>query len=743
MVKRIFAAASCAALLVSLTACGSVPKQPAFDGSAVNSALSDTLIAENDKLRLEWDPLTKGVILVDLATGTKWGTTPVSNGEEEFDELGMPIRKHDMVNSPITVTCRNLAARGAEELYAYSGAVNEGVVRCARIENGLRVEYFFPQAQIMIPVNYILEDDYVSIRIDPTEIQEGDTRVTAVTVAPFWCSVKNDEEDSYLFVPSGSGALVDPSTISQQGARYSEAVFGRDYTMEDWYIATNTADIRLPVYGAKSGGAATCAIIDGGAESAVIEAVVGSQAYRYTAAYTTFRLRGYTQHIAEVFNDMNIDNIYAAQMIDTPVSIRLYPLTGEKANYSGMAEVYRRYLIEEHGLQPSGEQTRLHVNLVGGTQITRSFLGIPYTTLCTATTLNQAVQIVEELSESLGAFSVNLRGFGKSGVDIGSIAGGFGSGSGLGNAGDLRSLAKLCREKGNKLYMDFDLVRFSDGGDGFSALFDAASTAGGQTAVKYLTDKAVRDDVLSSAYHLLRPSQLEKAARQLSKKTGDWGLSGVTLSSLSTMAYSDYSDGGSPLYYSRAGFPEAAEAAIRAIRSEACEFVAADANAYAALLADAIIDAPTASSKEQIFMADVPFYGMVFTGYVPLASGSVNLAGDYDRAVLAAVESGFGVGYTLIASWDTQLILSEYPYFHSSLYSNEKERLIGLSNRLAAYYDKTKGAAIVSHSILDSGLRETVFDNGVTVYVNYCDTAVPGPGGLVPALDYLVSEGVA
>ena len=54
---------------------------------------------------------------------------------------------------------------------------------------------------------------------------------------------------------------------------------------------------------------------------------------------------------------------------------------------------------------------------------------------------------------------------------------------------------------------------------------------------------------------------------------------------------------------------------------------------------------------------------MVFGGYVPMYTGSLNLSEDCSELLLGAVEGGCGISYTLIYKWDRRMIAAEYPLF--------------------------------------------------------------------------------
>ena len=215
---------------------------------------------------------------------------------------------------------------------------------------------------------------------------------------------------------------------------------------------------------------------------------------------------------------------------------------------------------------------------------------------------------------------------------------------------------------------------------------------------------------------------------------------GISLDSASSTTYSDYIDKDNSTYYSKNGFASAVTDVIKAIKQEDKRFMASSANLYSAIMADVITEAPVTSEKNKAFLCDVPFYQMVFKGSVPITVQSINLAADSKLMLLKAIESGSGLGYTVIENWDVSLINAEYPYFYNSVFDSIKGDILNNSKQLSDYYKKISGQHIQKHTVYENGLRETVFENGVVVYVNYTDNAINTPAGEVLPYDYLITE---
>lgn len=749
MKKRIFCIALCLFLLFSLTACGSyTPVQKSFNEKvSTNVPSTDETIAQNDKYRLEYDSANGGVRLVENSTGTAWDLCPTPTGGEEYDDLGMPIKRHGFPQSVLEVGYMdvNISGGGNMATTTYDSVLDgSGRMVLKEIENGITVEYYFDTQKFMIPVDYVLCDDYLSISVDSTKIQENDFRIVYVSIAPFLCSVENDTPDSYLFMPSGSGALLSADSFSDQGLVYKSYIYGDDLTMEERYDPTNEKSVRLPVYGYKSGNKGGFSIIDNGADTVLLSTTCGNTLYKFSAIYPSFQLRGYTNHESKSYNSTSMVNVYPNNMVDGKFSIRFYPLSGENANYNEMANIYRDYLVNENGLKENTDEKAMSVSIIGGTQVTKSFLGIPYKTVYATTTFDQTNKMISEISDSVDSLAVKLKGFGANGFDIASIGGSYKINSSIGSVSKLKNISKTCTDRKIDLYMDFDLVRFNSSGSGFSYFSDGVMNSGIIKADQYIFDKAVRTNDEDHIYRLLKPEFFSDAVSKIQSKTAKWNYDGVSLETLTSLSYSDYSNySESSIYNSKYGFSTAVSEAISKLKDSDKKLMATDANVYAAAYADIITDAPVSSDKGYAFFEDVPFYEIVFKGYVPMTTEAINLATNPQKAILGAVESGIGLNYTLISQWDNDLINAVYPQFYSTVYSGVKDNMLSCYANLSDYYKDVKGAKIVSNTVISSGVHCTVFDNGVTVYVNYNDYSVQTPAGEIGALDYIVSGGAA
>ncbi len=738
--KIICSALAVALISTSLTGCGTETKvkKNSFDSKIASTVITDTFIAENDNFKLELNELTMGIMLTDKITGNVYGTNPVDEGGIQYDEFGMPIKRHPQLESVLLLEYLDVEKNTTVKEISYNAAVKGGRTVLEKSENGVTISYYFDDAQIMIPITYTLREDGVKLTVDPKKIQENKNMLISFSLAPFWCSVKNTEEGGYLVYPSGSGALIYAKEISQSGEAYSAEVYGKDYAKEESNKIYTEKSVRLPVFGATNGKNASFAIIEKGAESSLLDVSVGSGAIGYSSVYVTYQVRGYTSNLKELYNNRYYEGlVYSDIMVEDELSVGFYPLSGEGVGYSEMAATYRDYLDKTYGKSKNTASSTLDITMVGGAMISKSFLGIPYKTIYPTTTISDAEKILKELKKKGVAVSnLNLYGFGVNGIDSNELAGGFDIDGELGDEDDLKKLTKSAKD--TNVYFDFDTVKFTDSSDGFDNYFDAATRANRKPVKAYNYDIAVLGKDAEGAYSVLARDRVSEAVKKLSDETADWGMDGIGLSTLSSMAYSDYTNKSNSKYYAKSGMSAQVEKALKNIGKK--KLMTNDANIYAAAVSDLVINAPTFTSRAKIFDEEIPFYSMVLRGRVSLSSESINLAVEPKQQLLRAVECGMGIAYTVTADYSTKLLESKSNVFYNSLYKDIKGSIANDYNLVSDYFEKISNSTIESHKILESGLRQTVFSNGVSVLVNYTDKEISSNAGVVPANSFLVWE---
>jgi len=700
------------------------------------------VITENDRFKMSWNSFYSQVVITDKKNGAVYSTMPIDAMEVKYDADGFEIMNNIQIESPLIVNYYNPETLSEEKLYAASDAIRDGKIFSQKIENGIKITYVFSLQEISVPVEYRLKNDSFEISVNPKEIHDnGETFVTGVAVAPFLCSLSNDSTDSYFLIPDGSGAVINPQIIDHIGRQGGKRVYGEDITVNEFTLTSYEEKMNMPVFGQKRGDSGILAIITSSAERAYINWDIGSNAKKYSSVYPYFKIRGYNviKRPSGFMMSLAQIPIFDDYIVEEPLTVEYHTLDKENASYSGMANVYRDYLINNNQLKKQEDSNVAGVfRLLGATEQKAFHFGIPSTKLAKLTTISEAEEIAEYLSKNIeDEILIELLGFGESGIDVGKVGGGFNIAGELGSKKEIKSLSDFCKNNKIKLFMDFDILGFNKNGNGFSTSKDSAKSYDGQTVYLGFYSNVSRVAEGKTKYVLLSRDKLTSAAVKTGDIANKYGFNGVALSSASKVAYSDYSTKGCGVSGLVSDYVSKAYNEL----SKNTSVISNNANVYSAGLSSFITEAPTVSSQYDITLQDVPFYQMVFKGYIPMSGMSVNLMADYDTSVLKCVEAGIAPTFTLLNNYDNSLAQTKHSAIPVSRFDGLKERIVQTVKETSAVTQKVKGSSIKNHTVAENGLRITEFQNGVKIAVNYTGLDLKLGDKNVPAGKYIVLEG--
>ena len=688
-----------------------------YDTNPRVSKLGNITAAENSFASLEWDEKSN-VILLNYNDKT-FSTTPY----DYYMGAEGGSRTAAVCTATIMLNYISQPGNAIKTLYSQD-VLRRGAYSAEKIKNGIRVTYYFHSIEAAVPVSFTLQDGYMKVSVDTAEIKEGNQKLYQIAMIPYLTSLPNGTENGYLFIPSGSGALIRTDSEKTGIREYSEAMYGGDAAINTVTAELNTAGATLPLFGVKNGKSAILGIIESGAESCTISATSGDETLGYSAVYPIFPIRGSNQIQVNMIYDGAKQNTayYADDIIKREISVRYYPLTGEDADYNGMAKTYRNYLQEQGYLKERVENKPLYLSILGGMLTDRLFAGVPYRSLSTATTIAQAQSIIEETEKITGVVPVvQLKGFGTTGLDAGWPASGKTIAKKFGGIKAYNSLTESYPDT----FIDFDLINYSKG------VYPASKTANNETAYQYDYDVITGSRIETrKVYKLLSRNNLLKTANSLSKSLEKNSVKGVSLSSLSRANYSDYSDSS---YALCGGIERDIKIIADGIK---IPIMTENANAYSAVISDHIIKVPNTSSKYNSFDEDIPFYQIVFKGYV-----SMSVQSDLSSSeILDAVESGIGLVFTVADHFDKSFLGLPYSKEISvGVYSDVKNGIGESYKTVSECLAKVGNSPILSHNIISQGIAKTIFENGIAVYVNRSNTDYQSDAGTIPANGFIIS----
>lgn len=728
-----------------LSGCGSdaVISSEKFDPDFEKKKASDFTAAENESYSLEWDGTNKRILLKEKLGERVWSNVPTEALSEVIDEDGEVKANNPMLEAPILIEYIDPETMNLKIVNGYTGSLKKNNYSIEKSENGFTIIYYFKKEEISVPVNYTLNKDYIEVTVDPLKITENANKIYSISVAPFFCGIKNNS-GGYLFIPSGSGALIYADDSLSATRSYSAPVYGRDLEVypENQIKYSVEESVYLPVFGSAdtAGGTGVCGIITSGEGAASVELNYGNSQIGFSSVYPKFALRGYQNATALLTTWKTESRIYSDDLMKSKAAVRFYPLYGENASVTGMAEVYRNYLIDKYGMKKSDIDSSLNIKILGGSEIKKSVLGIPYSTMYAATTTEQAGEILTDILKTTGVTPViQLTGYGESGTDIKKIAGNYTVNKAFGGENGLKTLCGVCTKYETPMFFDFDLIAFSNSGKGFSTLFDAATAVNKRTTLQYVYNIGTKSaETALDPYKLIKRSLIQKSAEKALDAADRMSLQGI---SVGRLAYSAYSDYGKQEYYCKGGIADDVNKLLKKFTSNGKRILANSANDYAATEASVIFDTPTTSSKEIIFDCDIPFYQLVFKGYKAMSSSSLNLSPDQNDLLLRCAETGIGLQYTVAANYSVKLKSNTETDFYASVYGDIKDNIKADLKEYDDYRKSVADAKIIDYRIINKKVRKTTFDNGIAVIVNHGNESCFTDGIEIPAKSYKVITG--
>ncbi len=738
-VKVIISTISIALLLQSMifaAPASETPEQPEQAPAVADriQAAADEMVnmLENNLYALYVNQKTGQFYVQCKTSGKLWWSTPPLADE---DELANGRNKMEM-KSNLVIRYVDMATEETDITNSFTASVNREQVTVQKEENKVVIAYKMLDYKLYIPLIIELTEDGFSAYVDTARILEGgDVKIFAISVLPYFGAAYQDEE-GYLFVPDGSGAIINFNNNKHDYDQYSENVYGADDNFDLIQKNENKQAIRLPVFGLKNGNNSFLGIITEGAGIATIDAIVSGNNSGYNNIFTSFNLRYIGvyylgQSMGGSITDIDLFEIGSFDIEKIGVSYHL--LSGEDCGYTRMAKVYRDYLIKTYGINKLDSWApELHLELMGAVRKQERFLGIPFTVTKGLTTFEKAEEILKQLKESdVDRIAVQYVNWEKNAIkgkinDKASVVGQIGGKSGL------RQLLEYTDSQSIPIYLDVDYTKI----DSFSFSFPER-----KAAVKNLSKKTVMSytysyvnffkDSMVAPQYLLSPTQAVKAFTKFLGKYEKISTGNISLGNTASMLYSDFSDDSFCREDSAARMAELAKLA-----SEENSVMLRAGNAYSLPYADRVIDASNSSSDYDVFDYSVPFYQIALYGYVNTSASAINLSSNYKKEFLKAIEYLSSLHYSWIGT-DTEVIRdTALKDNYSADYRNWIDQAISYSKELTEIFKNTENSDIKNHQQLQNGVYRIDWENGFAVIVNYNSDRVELDGVAVEGESY-------
>lgn len=602
----------------------------------------------------------------------------------------------------------------------------------AGYEMDLTFNYFF------IPVHYVLSGSKLIASIHTDEIVcSGDTTIGTLDFMRFFGAGGPDEE-GYLMIPDGSGALINFNNGKQSEEMYIGTVYSQDYLMY-WTFPQVTQTIRMPVYGIKRDNAAFFAEILHGSAISTIYADVSGRTNSYNNVYASFTLRENEMlNVAGITGADSDMTVVQANPYSGNITIQYSFLANEEASYAGMANAYQQDLVDRGTLRPldSAENVPFYLDVLGAIEKESYLLGIPYYAKVPMTTYQQAQSIVSELAaQNVGHVQMQWLGWFNGGINhhLPKVVNPIGS---IGGKKDRSALIDTLSATGGNLYPAVKFISAVYESKNMNQMHEMAKSVAGYmgfyTGYNREFLRTSRTRFWSDVYQLVHPGMMPKIIDQF--------LTQYEKQDLDTISLQDMGDNlTSSLHRINSVDRESSKMIMsdqmRKLNEDIGDMMVVGGNDYSWAYTQNMVDVPTGADRYYIVDESIPFMQMVLHGYVDYAGTPVNSNDAYnpDDQFLTMLEYGASPHY--VWTYQPTVMMERTPYdrYYSTQYTDWINQAVTFYQQYNNVYKNLRTQQMTDYVLYADGVSATVFEDGTRVYVNKTNKAVSvsGPDGAV------------
>ncbi len=662
------------------------------------------LITENDGYELYLQEATLSIIVRDKKTGATMEST-VAEDDEKSNASWKGFLK-SAINVDMQVS--NTTQQKKVDLSAATVAVTP-------VTGGFTAKIDYTKYELGFELTVLMYDDgSIEATIPENSIYENSetNKIGSIYVYPMLGRTKLGEMDGYMLLPDGNGALI---YLNDKEGRYSSAysqrVYGGDIGITesfvlslfwDKYETINEAEtILAPVYGMVHSASemAYLAVITNGAEGATIEAYPNGAFTDYNWITAKFLKR-------TLFNEPTSNSggsvVKVTERLGYDIAVRFFFTRNTDANYAGLANTYRDYLLETGGLAEKTDEFRLRADFLGSDRENWMFT----TKAVPMTTVDDIETIYGELKEAgVNDLFTIYKGWQDGGV-CNLPVDSYDVDSSIGGKRALKKLMEKAAEDGIEFYLYTDALRANP-----------LTTNTTFNVIKKIDTRLYSESTYKEVYdtfHYLTPARTGELAHALTKSLQKNGISQLAISGITnTMFTFRYSGTTYDRLYTAEMY-----ASIFDQMTENTKLALEEPIATYWKYTDAILDMPVKDSDYIFTDESVPFLSIVFKGIMPMYSDYVNFEANKHEFFLKLVETGIYPSFYLTMEDSTDLYYTNSNDLYSSKYSVYKDTMIEYYTVLKEFNSLVAGATIDTHEI-NGKVVVVTYSNGAVVTVDY------------------------
>lgn len=604
--------------------------------------------------------------------------------------------------------------------------------------DGFDAAISFDELGIQLLLKVKINEHGLQVEVPAESIKEDNAqfKIGNMYLYPFLGYSKVDEEEGYMLIPDGSGALISlEDHHGQFNQPYSEPVYGTNYGIDDPYVLSLKNEqvttsqpnmVTAPIFGMihseKKFG--FIGIIQDGDYNARIEAYPNGAILPYNWITSKFTYRQFFNQSTSKDSGTMVVQQKERNQFDAKIQYNF--VTGEDADYVGLAKSYRDYLLENKMITKSVNDQEFKIKLdFLGVEVKQGMISDETIAM---TTFDDVDYILEELTRNdVENINAVLKGWQSKGIYGGYAQNQYNAEKSLGGNERLNQLLEKYHSK-IPIYLYDDALRFNP----------ATQNGTWFNIVTKLNKRTLVEEVYGSHFANFNFLQPQESSELLMKRLNSQSISGypgILLDGVTNHLFSYYAKG---IEYGRASTLNDYEKLIEGI-SEDNKLMMSTPIQPLWQYATSFVDTPMSSSSYVFEKEAVPFFSIALRGIVTRYSEYGNFSANKSDFKLQLIEQGVNPAFLLTMQNPSELKNTNSSNVYSSQFDDYKEEIIALYQELSQVNQEIGDTVIEEYSKMNNQVS-VYFENGKKLLLNYGDEMETVENVAIPPHSYKVVQ---
>lgn len=561
--------------------------------------------------------------------------------------------------------------------------------------------------------------------------------IQAIKLLPYFMSSTSTEE-GYMFVPDGSGAIINFNNQKISAINYSTRMYGEDILRDTYKYKSPVLNNTMPVFGMKWKDIAMVGIVENGQEIAEINSEISGKTDEYNKIGLDFTIRQ-IERVAAVDNPTILQAKHSKDIFNEDIVVRYKMLENEEANYTGMAKAYQKHLVDNQMLvkRETTEEAPLFLEVMGSIDNQNLFLGVPYKSNMSLTTFSQAQDMLSQLKASgVSNVKMQLNGWINNGISQTPVSKVKLEGV-MGSKKAFTNLLDFAEKNGSTVFPNVALATATTDKNLNASSQLARSLDGSPAKILAPYPSTMMSVVDDYTKYVISPHYILDYTNKFSSQIKGFPIKNIASPDFGNTLAADYN---TKKDIGRYAAQPKIKTALDSVSSK-YNLMLSNPNDYAFANAQYITDLPTRSNRHKVIDYDVPFSQLVLDGYVEYSSTSLNLdvATDLNKQLMQCIETRTSPKFVVMNKDEDVLKNTIYTYLFSAKFSDWKDKIVTSYEQYNEFYKSVAGATMTSHEVVQDDVNRVTYSNGVVVSLNYTNKDVRVEGTVVPANSYTIS----